>query len=201
MSAMDMFWAAPPISRFVAPYPALPYVLILIQCRTMAASAFFLSIAVYTGMLSGYYVIWHTPYVLQFPPQLWRLVTSFLITGKDLNIIFDTYFCKDHLGIVQHASSWLTPTTVYTYGSKLESASPRFSQPGDFMTYILFVCFTILVGIFSSFYFTSFSLAPHIICPHSAIPPTIAVPGDEEDYPCTLAGPSFAINPKGQFAV
>jgi hypothetical protein len=68
------------------------------------------------------------------------------------------------------------------------------------MTYVLFVCLTILVGIFS-FSSALFSLAPHIICPHSAIPPTIAVPGDEEDYPCTSAGPSFAINPKGQFAV
>jgi hypothetical protein len=68
------------------------------------------------------------------------------------------------------------------------------------MTYLLFVCFTILVGNFP-LSFASFSLAPHIICPHSAISPTIAVPGDEEDYPCTSAGPSFAINPKGQFAV
>jgi hypothetical protein len=72
-------------------------VLILIQCRTLAASAFFLSIGVYTGMLPGYYVIWHTPYIWQFPPQLWRLVTSFLITGKDLSILFDTYFRKNHL--------------------------------------------------------------------------------------------------------
>ncbi|KAJ8064304.1 hypothetical protein OCU04_006650 [Sclerotinia nivalis] len=35
-------------------------------------------------------------------------------------------------------------TTVYTYGSKLETASPRFSQPGDFLTYVLFVCAMIL---------------------------------------------------------
>ena len=55
---------------------------------------------------------------------------------------------------------------------------------------------------FCSFRFLSFLLfAPHIICPHSAILPTIAVPGDEEDYPCTSTGPSFAINPKGQIAV
>jgi hypothetical protein len=175
-------------------------VLILIQCRTLALSAFVLSIGVYTGMLPGYYVIWHTPYILQFPPQIWRFVTSFLITGKDLSIIFDTYFRKDHLGVVRHASMWLMSATVYTYGSKLETASPRFSQPGDFMTYLLFVCFTILVGIWS-LWFAFISLAPHIICPHSAILPTIAVPGDEEDYPCTSAGPSFAINPKGQFAV
>lgn len=41
--------------------------------------------------------------------------------------------------------------TVYTYGSKLETASPRFSQPGDFFTYLVFVCITVLVGyIFSN---------------------------------------------------
>jgi hypothetical protein len=85
------------------------------------------------------------------------------------------------------------------HGSKLERSSSKFTQPGDFFTYIVFVCLVILVGapLFCQFLF----LAPHIICPHSALPPTIAVPGDEEYYPCTLAGPSFAINPKGQFAV
>jgi len=72
-------------------------VLILIQCRTLAASAFFLSVGVYTGMLPFYYVVWHAPFIWQFPPQLWRLVTSFLITGEKLSIIFDTYFRKDLL--------------------------------------------------------------------------------------------------------
>ena len=89
---------------------------------------------------------------------------------------------------------------MYTYGSKLEVASPKFSEPGDFLVYIVFVCATILVG--SRFISLAVSFfAPHIICPHSAIHPTIAVPGDEEDYPCTSTGPSFAINPKGQLAV
>jgi hypothetical protein len=32
------------------------------------------------------------------------------------------------------------------YGSKLEIASPRFSQRADFFTYICFVCFVILVS-------------------------------------------------------
>jgi Derlin-2/3 len=123
-------------------------VLILIQSRTLALSAFTLSIAVYTRMLPGEYVIWYTPYIWQFPPQMWRLVTSFLITGKDLSVIFDTYFCMHHFGTVCPISAIVNISTVYTYGSKLETASPRFSQPGDFMTYVLFVCFTILVGIF-----------------------------------------------------
>jgi Derlin-2/3 len=47
--------------------------------------------------------------------------------------------------------------TVYTHGSKLETASPRFSQPGDFLTYVLFVCATILVGIAFLFSFSFLS--------------------------------------------
>lgn len=35
---------------------------------------------------------------------------------------------------------------VYTYGSKLEKSSPKLSQPGDFLTYLIFVCSVILVG-------------------------------------------------------
>ncbi|KAF7875224.1 hypothetical protein EAF04_002396 [Stromatinia cepivora] len=107
MSALDVFWAAPPISR------------------TLAAGALTLSILVYTHILTGYHVVFLLQPILQFPPQLWRLLTPFLVTGPDLGILFDTYF-------------------LYTYGSKLETASPRFSQPGDFLTYVLFVCATIL---------------------------------------------------------
>ena len=94
--------------------------------------------------------------------------------------------------------------TVYTHGSKLETASPRFSEPGDFLTYVLFVCAIILVGaIFLCFQFLSLFIQPppRIICPCSALLPTITVPGNEEDYPCISAGPSFAINLKGSVAV
>ena len=88
---------------------------------------------------------------------------------------------------------------VYTYGSKLERSSPKFTQSGDFFTYIVFVCSVILVG--APFIVNFFPVTPHIICPRSALLPTIAVPGDEEDCPCTSVGPSFAIQSKGQFAV
>ncbi|RKF80940.1 Derlin-3 [Golovinomyces cichoracearum] len=104
---MDAFWKAPPISR------------------TLAASAFLLSVSVYTGLVPGYLVIFLPKSIFKFPPQLWRLFTSFLITGKELGIIFDTFF-------------------IYQYGSRLESASPRFTSSGDFIAYIFFVCTTIL---------------------------------------------------------
>jgi len=35
---------------------------------------------------------------------------------------------------------------VYTYGAKLEVASPRFSQRADFFVYICFACLVILVS-------------------------------------------------------
>ncbi|KAI0996709.1 hypothetical protein K3495_g11475 [Podosphaera aphanis] len=108
MSALDAFWAAPPVSR------------------TIAAAALLLSVSVYMGFLPGHLVIFDLYSVCAVPPQIWRLFTPFLITGKDLSIIFDTYF-------------------LYQYGSKLESTSPRFPRPGDFFTYFLFVCSVIII--------------------------------------------------------
>merc|ERR1712144_99866 len=107
MSAMDMYWAAPPISR------------------TLAAAAFFLSVSCHTGMLSFGYVIFYLGQFLKFPPYVWTIVTSFLITGEGIGIILDTYF-------------------LYTYSSQLEIATPRVSGPGDYITYLLFVCSVIL---------------------------------------------------------
>ena len=41
-------------------------------------------------------------------------------------------------------------------------------------------------------FFLSLTRRPSYICPHSAFLPTIAVPGNEEDYPRMSTGPSFA---------
>ncbi|RFU33557.1 hypothetical protein B7463_g2785, partial [Scytalidium lignicola] len=72
---MDAFWAAPPISR------------------TIAAAAFVLSLAVYYANIGlGYYVIFSPEFLLTIPPQVWRVVTSFLITEPQLGLVFDTYF-------------------------------------------------------------------------------------------------------------
>ncbi|KAH8803219.1 Der1-like family-domain-containing protein [Xylogone sp. PMI_703] len=107
---MDAFWAAPPISR------------------TIAASAFVLSLAVYySGTSIGYWTIFHTQFLLKLPPEIWRAVTCFLITGPKLGLILDPYF-------------------LFTYGSALERGSPRFTSPADFFTYILFVC-TVILGL------------------------------------------------------
>ena len=39
----------------------------------------------------------------------------------------------------------LDPFYLYQYGKKCETG-PKFSRPGDFVTYIVFVCLTLLVG-------------------------------------------------------
>ncbi|RAR14299.1 Der1-like protein [Stemphylium lycopersici] len=53
-------------------------------------------------------------------PQLWRVFTAFLITKPKFAILLDPYF-------------------LYQYGSSIERESSRFSQPGDFFVYTMFV--------------------------------------------------------------
>lgn len=85
---------------------------------------------------------------------------------------------------------------VWTYSTALEKESPRFSRPGDFFTYIVFLEVFILVrrefsyGFLSlpkSLFVISFrgDITPRIICPPSHVLAE-AVPGNEEDHPCIL---------------
>ncbi|KAK5112685.1 hypothetical protein LTR85_011196 [Meristemomyces frigidus] len=110
MSALDMFWAAPPVSR------------------TITAAAVLLSVPTWMGFIDPYYVVFlrHQLFTLTSLPQFWRLVTPLILTGPKLGMILDPYF-------------------LYTYGSQLETAATRFSQPGDFFVYLIFVCLMILL--------------------------------------------------------
>lgn len=110
MSAVDYFYQAPPVAR------------------TLTAGALVTSVAVYTGLVPFRYVMWYFPFVFKLPiPEVWRVASSFMITGPQLGILMDPYF-------------------LFTYASQLETGSPRFTQPGDFFTYIVFVCTIILVS-------------------------------------------------------
>lgn len=60
-------------------------------------------------------------------PQLWRLITCFFVTGPSLNLIMDPFF-------------------LYHYSSQLETGSPRFSAPGAYAFYLMFVSTIILVS-------------------------------------------------------
>jgi membrane associated rhomboid family serine protease len=80
-------------------------------------------------LISAYYVAWITDYVFTWRalPQVWRFVTPFFITGPKFGLLMDPYF-------------------LWTYASQLELEASRFSQPGDFFTYITFVCSVIMVS-------------------------------------------------------
>jgi len=111
---MDMFWAAPPVTR------------------TLTAGAVLLSVPVWTNIISPYYVFFVRENIFKLPvPELWRLITPFLLTSPGLGMLFDPYF-------------------LWTYGSALETGSSRFSQPGDYFTFLIFVSVFIIVSALSS---------------------------------------------------
>lgn len=90
------------------------------------------SVLVLGGIASAHWVIFHKSFFWMLPPQLWRLVTPFLLTSGGIGALFDLYF------------TWI-------YGTGLELNSARFTQPGDFFVYVAFNMVVILVGfIFSS---------------------------------------------------
>lgn len=95
--------------------------------RTLTALTFIQSILIHGGIIRYLHVLLLPKFIFRFPPQLWRLFTPFLLTGPGLSFVLDLYF-------------------MYTYGSALETGSPRFSSPGDFLTYVFFVGTVIMVS-------------------------------------------------------
>ncbi|PNS18613.1 hypothetical protein CAC42_5152 [Sphaceloma murrayae] len=111
MSAVEAFWQQPPVTR------------------TITAGAVLLSVSVWVlRLVSAYYVIFVPQLVFTYRriPQIWRLVTPFLLTGQGLGMVFDPYF-------------------LFTYGKKLEVDAPRFQAPGEFFTAIIFICGVIVL--------------------------------------------------------
>lgn len=78
-------------------------------------------------MLPAKYFLFHPYYLFRFPPQIWRLATSFFITSPGIGLLFDTYF-------------------LYTYMCQMEVGNPRFPRKEDLIWYLTFVCGTILVS-------------------------------------------------------
>ncbi|KAL7925416.1 Der1-like family domain-containing protein [Trichoderma austrokoningii] len=106
--SLDAYWRAPPIAR------------------TAATVTFGLSVAVHMGILAGNLFFYDLYYLARFPPQIWRLVTCFLITFPNLGVLFDTFH-------------------MYMYMSQLEKGHPRLSRREDLVWYLTFVCGTILI--------------------------------------------------------
>lgn len=91
--------------------------------------------------MSSYIFFSPRVFTLQIVPQVWRLFTAFLITKPKFAILLDPYF-------------------LYQYGSGLERESSRFSQPGDFFIYTLFLG----AGIVVSTHFCAFCLHSYTSC-------------------------------------
>lgn len=106
--------------------------------RTIATFTFVVSAGIVLGVLPAKYFIFHPFYLFQFPPQIWRIVSSFFVTSPGLGLLLDTYF-------------------LYTYLSQLEVGNPRFPRKEDLIWYLTFVCGTILVANhFTGFGFMTF---------------------------------------------
>lgn len=102
------------------------------------------SALVHGGLLNPMSIVFYPPWILKFPPEIWRLLSSFILTGGGFSFVFDLYFST--LPFPVRFTCSLTTGQVYTYASGLELNSPRFTQPGDFFTYVAFVATVILVG-------------------------------------------------------
>ncbi|KAL6703115.1 hypothetical protein ACN47E_010177 [Coniothyrium glycines] len=90
--------------------------------RTITALAVSVSALGYGGIISLVTFIYanHVVFTTKILPQVWRIVTAFFITKPKFGILMDPYF-------------------LYQYGSAIERESSRFSQPGDFFVYTVFV--------------------------------------------------------------
>ena len=95
--------------------------------RTAATTAFVISLGIHTGLIPSSWFGYYWQAIWTLPPQLWRLVTTYLVTMPGLGILFDTYM-------------------LFTYLSALETNHPRIPRREDLLWYLTFVCGFILVG-------------------------------------------------------
>lgn len=125
---------------------------ILMLSRTITAAAVLISVPGHLGLYNLAWVVFFKDYVFTFRqlPQIWRALTCFFITGPSLGLIMDPFF-------------------LYHYSSQLETGAPRFSSPGAYAFYLLFVALVILVSTTLSSIFASLSLYALLICPASLL--------------------------------
>ncbi|KXJ93360.1 centromere/microtubule-binding protein cbf5 [Microdochium bolleyi] len=102
------------MSDLVAYYMATPPI-----ARTVATAVFASSVGIYTGLLPSYHFFFHKSLLFKLVPEVHRCVTSFLLTGPQMAVLFDTYF-------------------VYHYLSQLERGS-KFAKKEDLIWYLMFV--------------------------------------------------------------
>jgi hypothetical protein len=66
----------------------------LITSRSIITAMLAESALCIMGILPVELVIFRWPTFFQIPPQLWRLVTPFFLTGGGINMLFDIYFSQ-----------------------------------------------------------------------------------------------------------
>ena len=90
---MDRFWNSPPVTRYVFS-SLLRCARLIFSDRTIVAAMFVESALVHSGLINYMRVIYFTPLLFKFPPELWRLLSSFILTGGGFNFVFDLYFSE-----------------------------------------------------------------------------------------------------------
>jgi Derlin-2/3 len=95
--------------------------------RTVATFCLVESVLVVVGLVSAYRVVWHTSYIFKLIPELWRIPTSFLLTGEGISLILEPYF-------------------LYRYISDLEVGNARFPKREDLVYYLMFVSVALIVS-------------------------------------------------------
>jgi len=96
---MDAYWQAPPMAR------------------TLATAILVTSLSAYIfGILSFSWLYFSEDRLFRLPPEIWRLVTSFLISGPKLGIIMDPYFGRalDHHPSTNAHGRWLTKIVQFS---------------------------------------------------------------------------------------
>ena len=63
----------------------------LTRSRTLTVITLVQSLGVWGGFMSAWHILLIPEYILTFPPQIWRFVTAFCLTGKKFNVLIDLY--------------------------------------------------------------------------------------------------------------
>ncbi|KAK3946072.1 Der1-like family-domain-containing protein [Diplogelasinospora grovesii] len=99
---MDAYWQAPPLAR------------------TLATAILVTSLGAHFYLIPYEWLYFSEDKLWRLPPQVWRLVTSFLLSSPQLGIILDPYF-------------------AYQYLSQLEMSNPKFNRKEDLVWYLVTV--------------------------------------------------------------
>lgn len=105
---MDAYWRQPPFAR------------------NLATAVVVTSLAVHFHFLPYAWFYFHVSRIFMIPPEIWRPITTFLISGPKIGIIMDPYF-------------------LFQYLSQIEAGNPRFPRKEDVLWYLICVSTMIIV--------------------------------------------------------